>query len=109
MAAGTPWWSRDSESKDDISEASKSDDNDDGEGDEDEDEEADDMDGDSDIAGAGGMKRRLESRLQAPEKSNLGLCEQDLLYLHQIRNLPRNDGVELWFRVSERLKPSLSF
>jgi hypothetical protein len=39
------------------------------------------MDGDSDRAGAGGMKRRLESRLQAPEKSNLGLCEQDLLYL----------------------------
>jgi hypothetical protein len=70
MAGGTPWWSRDRVSKADVIESGKSAD-DGGESDED-DEEEDDVGGDCEASGAGGSKRRLESRLQAPEKSNLG-------------------------------------
>lgn len=74
MAWGTPWWSIDRESKDDVSEDGKSAD-DGGEGDED--DEEDDKTGDSEECSVRVLKRRLESRLQAPEKSNLSTRERD--------------------------------
>jgi hypothetical protein len=63
MDLGTPWWSRDSKSKDGVGEAGKSGDDNEGEGDEY--KGGYDINGDSNEAGAGGMKRRLESSIQA--------------------------------------------
>lgn len=71
MAEGTPWWSRDSESKDDVNEDGKSVDDNGGDEEGDEEEEEEDMAGDNDGPETGGIKRRFESRLHAPEKSNL--------------------------------------
>ena len=65
MAGGTPWWSRDRDSKDEVNEAGKSADDIDGEPDEG--EEAGDMIGDTTGIAVGGKKRRLERRLHAPE------------------------------------------
>lgn len=65
MAGGTPWWSWDRESKDEVNEDGKSADDRDGEVDED--EEADEMIGVVGGIAVGGKNRRLERRLQAPE------------------------------------------
>lgn len=68
MVGGTPWWSRERVSKAEVRDDDKSAD-DGGEGDED--DEEDDVSGDCEGSRAGASKRRLASRLQAPEKSNL--------------------------------------
>ena len=46
----------------------------------DKDDEDDDKTGDSEESSFIGSKRRLESRLQAPEKSNLSTGERDVLH-----------------------------
>lgn len=68
IALGTPWWSMDRESKDDTNEDASGGSDNDGEDDRDEGEDGElDIDEDSDGTGPVGLKRRLESRLQAPE------------------------------------------
>ena len=69
MTGGTPWVSRDRDSKDDDSEGGTGgdDDGEDGGEEDEEDDEEDDLDEDSDGIGLEERKRRFERRLQAPE------------------------------------------